>query len=84
MSFAEIGALIGTELPASARDWSSAWWDNDHSPNNRHSQSKHGWLAAGWMVESRDPDRETVTFCREATDSARLTGSGSVAADRIR
>jgi hypothetical protein len=63
MSFAEIEVLIGTSLPSSARS-RLAWWDNDRSPANRHVQSKFGWLAAGWVVESRDLDRETVTFRR--------------------
>ena len=53
MSFTQIEGLIGTPLPASSRI-GSAWWGNDRSPDSRHSQSKHGWLAAGWEVESLD------------------------------
>jgi hypothetical protein len=56
MSFAEIEALVGT-LPSSARTW-RAWWANDRS----HVEAKHGWLAAGWKVESVDLNGQTVTF----------------------
>jgi hypothetical protein len=64
MRFAEIEGLIGTRLPASARNARTvrAWWDNDRSPHSHHSQSKHGWLAAGWEVGSPDLDREIATF----------------------
>lgn len=70
MRFAEIEALIGARLPASARNVRTlrAWWDNDPSPNSRHSQSKHGWLAAGWEAESPDVDREIITFRKRAAE----------------
>jgi hypothetical protein len=61
MSFVEIEALIGTSLPISSRTW-SAWWSNDRSPDSRHVQAKHGWLAAGWEVEAFDLRQQTVTF----------------------
>jgi hypothetical protein len=61
MSFAEIEALIGTPLPVSSRTW-SAWWSNDRSPDSSHVQSKHGWLAAGWEVDSFDLSQQIVTF----------------------
>ncbi len=61
MSFTEIEALIGASLPVSSRTW-SAWWGNDRSPDSRHSQAKHGWLAADWEVESCDLIQQTVTF----------------------
>jgi hypothetical protein len=76
MSSAQIERLIGTPLPASSRTW-SAWWGNDRSPDSRHSQSKHGWLAAGWEVESLDPIRQTVTFRRQAISEDGSTGFGS-------
>jgi hypothetical protein len=71
MRLAEIEDLIGTRLPASARNDRTvhAWWDNDHSPTSHHSQSKHGWLAAGWEVELPDLVRETVTFRKQAAGS---------------
>jgi hypothetical protein len=62
MNYTEIEGLIGTRLPASARERSSSRWDNDHSPDSCHYQSKRGLLAAGWEVESFDPIRQTVTF----------------------
>lgn len=64
MSFAEIEGVIGGPLPRTAHS-RREWWDNDRSPTSHHVQSKFGWLAAGWIVESRDLDRELVTFCRQ-------------------
>jgi hypothetical protein len=61
LSFAGIEDLIGTPLPDSSRTH-NAWWGNDQSPDSTHSQAKHGWLAAGWEVESVDPERQFVTF----------------------
>lgn len=64
MSFREIEGLIGTRLPDSSRTWRSAWWSNDSSPHSRHSQSRFGWLAAGWKFESLDTIQQTVTFSK--------------------
>jgi hypothetical protein len=61
MSFADIERLIGTPLPDSSHTH-SAWWGNDRSPDSTHTQAKYGWLAAGWDVESVDPNRRSVTF----------------------
>lgn len=55
-SFAEIESLVGT-LPSSAHTW-RAWWANDCT----HVEAKHGWIAAGWEVESVDQSCERVTF----------------------
>jgi hypothetical protein len=61
MSFAAIEDLIGTPLPISSRTH-KAWWGNDRSPASTHAQAKFGWLAAGWEVESVDPDQQLVIF----------------------
>ena len=61
MNFVEIEDLIGTPLPASSRAH-KAWWGNDRSPDSTHPQAKHGWLAAGWEVESFNLAQQTVTF----------------------
>ena len=61
MSFAAIENLIGTPLPISSHTHKS-WCGNDRSPDSTHSQAKYGWLAAGWEVESVDPNRRSVTF----------------------
>jgi hypothetical protein len=61
MSFAEIEDLIRTPLPDSSR-MHMAWWGNDRSPDSTHPQAKDGWIAAGWEVESVDPDQQFVTF----------------------
>lgn len=61
MGFADIERLIGTPLPDSSLTH-TAWWGNDRSPRSTHSQARHGWLAAGWEVESVDPVRRSVSF----------------------
>jgi hypothetical protein len=67
VSFAKIEQLVGHPLPPSSRPphkgWRT-WWGNVRSPNSQRSQATFGWLAAGWEVETVDPDQETVTFRR--------------------
>lgn len=58
-SFADIEAIIGDHLPASAWDY-QAWWANDAT----HSQGA-AWLAAGWVTAQVDLDAETLLFRRE-------------------
>jgi hypothetical protein len=67
MSFALIERVIGESLPTSVRRH-RPWWSNERSPDGRHVQAKHGWLAAGWEVDAAELDRETVTFRRSRTD----------------
>jgi len=61
LSFLEIERILGFSLPASARNL-RVWWSNDRY----HSQSKNGWLSAGYMVIKVDFDEETVTFRKTA------------------
>ena len=60
LTFREIEAILGRPLPPNAhtrRDW----WTNVPA----HSQADHGWLAAGWEVDTVDRRRQTVTFRKE-------------------
>lgn len=59
VSFEDIQTLLGTELPASARNHRS-WWANDHT----HSQAL-AWLQAGWKIEDIQIAEETVVFKKE-------------------
>ena len=57
LGFTQIEALIGQELPASARRHRS-WWANDPAT---HSQAA-SWITAGWLIEDVNLDLEDVTF----------------------
>lgn len=59
-SFADIEAVIGGELPASARSH-RAWWANDRS--HRHALA---WLDAGWRTAEVDMTGESLRFQRTA------------------
>ncbi|HEV7276572.1 MAG TPA: hypothetical protein VGN80_09820 [Devosiaceae bacterium] len=66
MDFAEIEALLGFALPASARQY-PAWWSNDPSAGRQAS----AWLTAGWKTQELDLGNETVMFSRaQATPRA--------------
>ncbi len=56
-SFREIEAIIGFELPASAR-LHRPWWANQ-SRGNGHSQSL-AWSVAGWETAEVDMEDETL------------------------
>jgi hypothetical protein len=60
LPFGEVEAIIGRPLPPTAyarRDW----WTNEPG----RSQADYGWLAAGWVVDTVDRGRQTVTFRKE-------------------
>ncbi len=60
MTFEEIESVLGTALPATARN-RGQWWANEASQDSRHVQCK-AWLAAGLKVVGIDLIRETVQF----------------------
>ena len=60
LSFQDIERLLGSSLPASAREH-RAWWANSDS----HSQAR-AWMAVGWQMDSVDMAGETVIFRKEA------------------
>ena len=62
LSFLEIERILGFSLPASARS-QRVWWSND----KYHTQSKNGWLSAGYVVTKVNFDEEIVTFRKTAT-----------------
>lgn len=57
--FAEVEAVLGRALPASARRH-RGWWANSGSAQAR------GWLGAGWRVAGVDLAAERVTLTRPA------------------
>ena len=59
-SFDEIEAILGFDLPPSARKHQS-WWGNCY--RGTHSQAK-GWVPAGWETRDIDLREQTVRFER--------------------
>jgi hypothetical protein len=63
MSFNEISDLVPGGLPPSA-DRHDAWWSNEDGPGSTHSQSRLGWMAAGYrVVADRSSSRAIFTRC---------------------
>ena len=58
-SFSNIESILGSELPASARAYSS-WWSNTRS-SGMYSQAV-AWSAAGWETAEVDLVAETLLF----------------------
>jgi len=58
LSFDEIRAIIGADLPPSAHKY-RAWWANDPA---HHAQAR-AWLDVGWQVDEAALGR-WVRFCR--------------------
>jgi hypothetical protein len=61
MSFDQLDDLVPGGLPPSAHRH-DAWWNNESGPGSTHSQSRLGWMAAGYHVERVDRDRRYVIF----------------------
>lgn len=59
-TFAEVEAIMGEELPFSAREH-RPWWAN--SGTHSHATS---WMRAGWKTAQVDLAAETVVFTRSA------------------
>lgn len=60
VSFEQIEAILGFDLPASARTW-MAWWENETYPVR--SQCK-AWANAGFHTRHLDLSKQTVVFVR--------------------
>jgi DNA-binding transcriptional regulator YiaG len=57
LTFAEIEALLGLDLPPSARS-RRAWWSN----RSKEALQASAWMEAGYHVEDLDLEREQATF----------------------
>ena len=57
-SFADVEAVIGVALPATARRH-RAWWANDFGKSQGRA-----WLDAGWRTGQVDMEGETLRFRR--------------------
>lgn len=67
-SFREIEAILGFELPASAR-LHRPWWANQRQGSG-HSHSM-AWRAAGWETAKVNIEAETLVFRRKPTEAVR-------------
>lgn len=63
LDFSEVERILGRKLPPSARRH-DVWWRNEDEPTSTHSQSKYGWMPAGYIVSSVDRNFLCVTFTR--------------------
>jgi hypothetical protein len=64
MTFDETDKLIPGGLPPSAYRY-DAWWNNENNPESTHSQSRLGWMAAGYTATA-DRTARQVIFIRTA------------------
>lgn len=58
-TFEQIEAILGYQLPPTARR-KSQWWENNAT---RHSQAR-AWLDAGFETQNVNLANETLTFAR--------------------
>ena len=65
-TFGEIEAVLGFDLPASARRY-PAWWANEGSGGS-HSHAR-AWREAGWTTAEVDIEAEELVFRREGSTS---------------
>ena len=63
LSFGAIEAILGHQLPATARSplRHRQWWRSD---NAAYPHGWYGWQRVGWTVAAVDLAAETVTFAR--------------------
>ena len=60
LRFADIEAILGQPLPASARAGSSWWWQAER----RQQAAGRAWRAAGWRLAAVDRRAGRVTYVR--------------------
>jgi hypothetical protein len=64
LDFAEIEQILGRKLPPSAYRH-DLWWHNENDSASTHTQSRLGWMAAGYVVRSVDRIDPCVIFIRQ-------------------
>lgn len=68
LNFEEIEAILGFDLPRSARKY-HPWWANDET----HSHAVDGWLRSGWKTANTNIPREIVEFIRTETGGSGIS-----------
>lgn len=72
MSFDEVEAIVGSQLPRSARKY-RPWWGNN-AAGHVHAQA---WLNAGYQTEDVEMDKERLVFVRQTDDAESPAGSST-------
>ena len=82
VSFAELEAILGFDLPASARLY-RPWWSNQRRGTG-HSHAL-AWYVAGWKTRGVDLESETLVFERAGNvlEEARATYGAEFDLDEI-
>jgi hypothetical protein len=62
LSFAQIEAIIGANLPPDAYNPSGTWWRNTN--DSKRPQAK-AWLSAGWKIAASNQAGKQVRFIRQ-------------------
>ena len=62
LSFAQIEAIIGADLPPDAYNPSGTWWRNTNDAKRPQAKA---WLAAGWKIAASDQNGKWVRFIRQ-------------------
>jgi len=84
LGFAEIEAIIGRSLPASAREH-QAWWSNTET--HSHADS---WMRPGWRTQELNLAEERIAFVhsnpppRRQTPKSPPSSGGAIVLDRDR
>ena len=74
-SFSEIEAILGFELPRSARLYRPWWANQKRDAGHSHALA---WQAAGWRTRKVDLEMEALVFARaDASSAARAMPAGS-------
>ncbi len=74
LTFAEIEAMLGGGLPASAHDRKN-WWSNRDTATALQSGA---WVKAGYHVEDVDIGQKKVTFCKYKSHYKIQTRDGKI------
>ena len=83
VSFADLEAILGFELPVSARLY-RPWWSNQKGGTG-HSHAL-SWQAAGWKTRAVNLEAETLIFERAEAVPARpkvVSGKGKFDLDKV-
>lgn len=74
LSFNRIEQILGSKLPASARDY-DAWWSNSPVPGRHNSV----WLEAGWQTDCLNRNAGSVSFIKSdlRQPASRASNNGS-------
>ena len=68
VSFDQLNDLVPGGLPPSAHKH-GLWWNNESDPASTHSQSRLGWMAADYRVETVDLAQRYVIFARSTNEA---------------